>query len=279
MNIFILRTFSFLIYRIPYPLKSFLSGIIGFFWALGDKSRGKVIIKNLKHSGINTPNFFDIWKVFRNNLMDLFYLVSLQFMNREKIFSFISDVNFQYFDKALKNKKGVILLSAHLGGVEIAGTYISAKGYPLSTVAEWKGVGEKHYEFYNRLRTRFGTEVFPLEDRRTPFLIKECLMKNRILALISDRNLTGKGILTDFLGGKILFPRGPIHYTLRFGSPVIIGTMLRKGNKYIARLYPPIYPQGENESSILKKIRIYMEKIIRENPYMWYAFQSVWEEE
>lgn len=276
MNILILQAFSFLIYLIPYPLKSFLAGIIGFFWALGDKGRGNVVIKNLKHSGINKPGFFDIWRVFKNHLMDLFYFVSVQFMARKKMFSFISGIDIQYFDKALKNKKGVILLSAHLGGAEIAGPYISAKGYPLLAVAEWKGVGEKHYRFYNRLRTQFGGEVLPLEDRKTPFLIKESLKGNRILALISDRNLTGKGILTDFLGGKILFPRGPIHYALRCGSPIIVGTMLRKGNKYIARLYPPIYIQGETEDSLLGKVKMYMEKIIRENPYMWYAFQSVW---
>jgi len=236
-------------------------------------------MKNLNHIGIKNPTLFDVWEVFKNYLMDFFYLISVRGMTKRRLFSIATDEHFEYFDNALKENRGVILLSAHLGGAELAGPYISAMGYPLVTVAEWKGVGESHYAFYNRLRERFGTEVFPLEDRKTPFLIKESLEKNKILALISDRNLTGKGIPTNFLCGKILFPKGPIHYALKFGSPVIVGIMARKGLKYTAKLYPPIYPENETEGSLLEKIKIFLEDEIKEKPYMWYAFQSIWEDE
>lgn len=279
MKFLFLRFLSIIISLSPYRLKSILSGIGGFFWALRDNKRGVVVAKNLNHIGIKNPTLIDIRRVFKNYLMDFFYLISVRGMTKRRLLSIAIGEHLEYFDDALKENRGVILLSAHLGGAEFAGPYISAMGYPLVTVAEWKGVGERHYAFYNRLRKRFGTEVFPLEDRKTPFLIKESLKKNKILALISDRNLTGKGIPTNFLQGKILFPKGPIHYALKFGSPVIIGLMVRRGYKYIAKLYPPIYPENETEGSLLEKIKIFLEDEIKENPYMWYAFQSIWQED
>jgi len=44
-------------------------------------------------------------------------------------------LNLEYIDEGLKQGKGVIVVTAHLGNWELGGVVVSMKGYPISTVA------------------------------------------------------------------------------------------------------------------------------------------------
>lgn len=279
MSVFSLYILTLTVYLLSYDVRYFLAKLLSFFWAALDKNRKRVVLMNLKYSGVESPDFYDIWRVFTNYILDFFYLISVSCITKSELLELFITKNIHVFQEARKRRKGVILLSPHLGGFEIGGIYFSAIGLPVVTVAEWKGVGESHYFFYKRLRNRFGMEVLPLEHRKTPLLIRDYLRKNKIIALVSERNLTGAGITISFLHGKISFPKGPIYYAIRFNSPIIVVSFIRKKYKFLCKLYKPIYTESGDERSILRKVIKLFENEIRDNPYMWYVFQSIWIEE
>ncbi|MCM8781393.1 MAG: hypothetical protein NC908_05675, partial [Candidatus Omnitrophica bacterium] len=114
--------------------------------------------------------------------------------------------NQHYIDDALKENKGVITLTAHIGNWELGGVIIALLGYPFWAVA----LPHKHKkinDFFNRQRKIKGINVIPLGNavRRCLRLLEE----NKIVGLVGDRDFTENGMVVDFLGKPTILPVGP----------------------------------------------------------------------
>ncbi len=276
MKILFLYIITLIISISPREFKCLVARVVSFLWTILDINRRLVVSSNLRHSGIDNPCLPDVWEVFNNYLLDFFNLLYVRSLTRSELLNLFITEDLKIFKETLEKKKGVILISPHLGGYEIGAIFLSATGLPMVTVAEWKGVGELHYTFYKHLRGRFGMRVLPLERRITPLSIRNYLKENKVIALVTDRKLTGTGSTVEFLDGRTSFPKGPFYFAMRFVTPIIVVSFIRKRGRYICKLYDPIYTDSIDEKSVTQKVIEIFESEIRNNPYMWYVFQPIW---
>lgn len=192
----------------------------------------------------------------------------------EEIFDFDGWEN---VEKALKQKKGLILVVPHIGNWELLGTAITQRGYKLHSFV----VGDQKKsilgEPLNLLRMHSGITLHDRDRASTGAL--RALKNGEILAMIADQDGGALGIYCDFLKHWVSIPAGPANWSLKTGAPIIPVYCLRIGNsrRFRAIFFKPlpIETAQTHEMRMLsrtKKILLWMEKVILQNPhqYLWF---------
>lgn len=218
-------------------------------------------------------------QIFRNFSKYLFDFLRFQRVNREYINRHIEVVNLEYIDEALKNGKGAIILSAHMGSWEFGGVTMSTLGYPMNVV-----VLEHKNKYVNRFfikqRERLKEKVIPIS-----IALKRCfsaLKNNELLAIVGDRDFTNNGVLARFFGRNTLLPKGPAAFSLKTGAPIIPGFVIRFSDNTCKLIFekPVEYsPTGDFDKDLLGLIEKYtkvLESYIKKYPTQWYCFRRIW---
>lgn len=213
---------------------------------------------------------------FAKYLADFF---RFEMIDREYIKKNIRIENIQYFDEALAKKKGIIVLTAHLGNWELGGVVISLLGYPFWVVA-LTHKDKRVDRFFNYQREMKGIKVIPLSKAVRQGM--DILKQKKMLALVGDRVFTGSGIILDFFGKPTLFPQGPAALSLKTGAIIVPGFMLRnEDDTFTLRIEKPIEfnPTGDKERDMKEltgQYKILFEDYIRRFPDQWYMFKKFW---
>lgn len=182
-------------------------------------------------------------------------------------------------DNCLKQNKGVIIVSAHLGNWELGGAVVGMLGYNIV------GVVLPHKDkrvdaFFNSQRESKNLEVCPLG--RAAHCCLESLKQNKIIALVADRDFTNHGIVIDFLNKKSILPKGPAAFSLKTGAPIVPCFCIRcEDDTFKLIIEPPLNFDltGNKEKDyevITKKIALTIEKYVRQYPNQWYMFRRFW---
>jgi len=219
-------------------------------------------------------------QVFRNfgkYLADFF--TQTKYLDSEFINRHVHLTDVQYVNDVLSQKKGCIVVSAHLGNWELGGSVMAKLGYPLSIVA-LPHKDTRVNQFFNAQREFFGTNVIP-----TTTAIRRCiehLKDNRVLAILAERDFTQHGIPMNFFGKTTLIPKGAALFSLKTGAPIIPAFFFRTENDdFKIEFCEPIYPPQLQKSKYTDKdIEDYMrqyvyiiEDAIRKNPEQWLMFR------
>lgn len=182
-----------------------------------------------------------------------------------------------FVDDVLKEGKGAILLTAHMGNWEVGGMALSILGYKLSAIAlEHKD--QRINDFFKKRRTSKGMEIISLGVS-----IKKCfkaLKENRLVAILGDRDFSNSSYSLDFLGRKKNIPRGPAVLSLHTGAPIIPVIITRQGLDHLTfECLPPLRATRETtEKELVKKYAEIIENQIYNNPSQWLMFREFWKE-
>jgi len=217
-----------------------------------------------------------LFRNFAKYLVDFFRFSKI---NKDYIEKNVEIKNAHYFNESLKDGKGVIALTAHIGNWELGGAVMGVMGYPLWAVA----LSHKHKavdDFFISQRKIKGVNVIPLNKAGRQCFSR--LKENNVLALVGDRDFTLDGTTAEFFGRKSIFPQGPAVLSLKLGSPIVCGFMIRKpDDKFMLVMEEPIkaVPSGNKEKDIedlMKKYISIFENYIRKYPDQWYMFKNFW---
>jgi len=215
------------------------------------------------------------------------YLLEFFTMTRRLSPSFIeSNVrinNIEYLNEVLQKGKGGILVSAHIGNWEMGGTVLPMLGFPLSVVA-LAHKDPRVNALFNAQREAFGAMVIQTEAavRR----VVEHLHKNRLVAILADRDFGNHGIMMDFFGHPTMIPKGAVYFSMKTGTPVIPVFFTRNNDDHFEiNIYPPIeapkIPDGkitdEAAKDFIKNYLTIIEGEIRKNPSQWLLFRDLGE--
>lgn len=228
-----------------------------------EKLLKKTVKKVYKNFGIYMVEFFQIPK-----------------WNKEMVHKRVEIININYLDQVLKDSKGAVVLTAHLGNWELAGVVTSLIGYNLSAVAlPFKN--EKIALIFVRRRRSKGVNVIltgasPKEYLRT-------LRKNGVIAILGDRLFTEKGIRVKFMGKDTFLPRGPATLAIKWNAGYLAGFLIRKKKgRYMLIFDKPMKTSGPDEQqniySLIEKGARYLEKYIMEYPDQWLNFSRMWDD-
>lgn len=158
----------------------------------------------------------ECWRHFGREMLEF---VRMQSMPLEEIARSCPFVRAELLEEARASGKGVVLISAHFGGWEIAGLALMAHVDNVRTV-----VRSLDNEFLERdlaqLRAQTGAEV--VDRRRAARALLRGLADNAVLVLLPDQAvLPREGILVPFLGHDAWTTDAPAKLALRHGSTIV----------------------------------------------------------
>lgn len=286
--------FQFCSTLIPRSVQKFFSVVVGdLFSLLMPKTRG-AIRKNIE--GVSRRR----WpkekvealtrKTFQNYgqyLLDYMVMHRLQPSNKNRWVE--EEVGGEHMVEALKQGKGAICITPHLGNWEMGGLLFSFKGGRLNvlTLDERDRDTKSFREEMRRRRSIRNIYVNPKDD--SPMAVIDAvkaLKQNEIVAMLGDRVETQKTMVFDFFGKKTHFPIGVAILSMATGAPVLpVFVVMEKSRKYRGIIEPPIYFVANSRedreevirrgmTELIKKFETYIEKY----PDQWYNFYSYWED-
>lgn len=181
----------------------------------------------------------------------------------------------------LAENRGVVVVTGHIGNHDLAGVYMAANGYPMSAVVE--PVPHGWAETYNRYRSATTLETIPIPDRKAMI---RALHRHRLLALVSDRDLTGNGILCPAFDSCRYYPRGAAAYSLRFKAPLLVAALVfqhEPGRRPYRMVYKQVRfsPTGNTDADVSAFTRLMaaeLNDIIRRFPDQWLVFRADWQQ-
>jgi lauroyl/myristoyl acyltransferase len=184
-------------------------------------------------------------------------------------------------DSMMAGNRGIVVVTAHMGNYDLAGVFMAARGYPMSAVVE--PVPGGWARTYDRYRRATAMETIPIPNRRAMI---RALHRHRMLALVSDRDLTGKGLLCPAFDSHRYFPKGAAAYSLRFNAPLIVAGLVFQ-HEPGCRPYRMVYkqleftPTGDMDGAVAALTRLIAAEIndlIRRFPDQWLVFNAKWQE-
>ena len=186
-----------------------------------------------------------------------------------------------HIDAALAAGKGAIVALPHLGSWDFGGAWIASIGYPLTVVAE-EVKPKALFDWFVEARADMGLEVVALGPEAGP-AVGRALRENRVVALLSDRDLVGNGVEVDFFGAPTRLPAGPATMALRTGAAILPSAVYLepKGRSHAVVRGPLSLERGEgglraDVARITQDLAHALEELIRVAPEQWHMFQPNW---
>ena len=282
LNYYIYRFGQSLALVLPLRLAYFLASFLAqgyYFLAFADRHAVRANLRII----FPEKSDFELRKiskmVFRNFAKYLVDFFRFEKLDRQYIEKNIKLENLHHFDDALARGKGVIVLTAHLGNWELGGAVLGQLGYPLWVVA-LPHKEKKVNDFFDAQRNRKGLKVIAMGKA-----VRSCISQirhNHMVALVGDRDFTGKGIVLDFFGKPMHFPEGPAALSLITGASIVPGFMLRNpDNSFTLKIeksieFSPCGDKLKDLEDLTSLCRNIFQDYIRQYPQQWYLFRKFW---
>ena len=179
---------------------------------------------------------------------------------------------------ALALKKGVIILTGHLGYWEVGQFVFPELGIPFDVVAK-PMKNRLSDQFFKEIRTSFGTKV--LNSRKGARQILKSLQRQRVVAVLLDQHISPPGsVVTDFFGRKAYTTAIITQMAMKYQIPVVPVFCLRQGdNRYKIWAEPMLMLSGEGEDSVVEntqKLTDIIEAAIRKDVTQWFWMHKRW---
>lgn len=179
--------------------------------------------------------------------------------------------------------KGVIVALPHMGNWDVAGRWMTIQGMPVVTVAEDLRP-ERLLRLFVEHRRRLGMDVLTLGEPALVKRLTQALEDGRVVALVADRDLSGRGIPVEMFGRLRMMPPGPAALSLRTGAPLLLSPITTTREGWICSFYPPLEVPSTSArradvEALTREIARGFEKAIAAFPADWHMFQPAWEPE
>src|SRR5579862_1122488 len=187
---------------------------------------------------------------------------------------------YEHIRAGLARGKGVILGLPHLGGWEWAGAEMARRGHDLLAVVENIEPPEL-LAWFAEQRAAIGIDVVALGPDVSSTVLR-ALRDNRIVCLLSDRDIAGDGVEVEFFGERTTLPGGPATLALRTGATLLpTAVYFRPGRDHLGVIRPPVEVERvgrlrDDIARITQALAHELEQLIRAAPEQWHLLQPNW---
>jgi KDO2-lipid IV(A) lauroyltransferase len=190
--------------------------------------------------------------------------------------------NWQRMEEAVQAGTGCVIALSHSGNWDMAGAWVCAQGWGLTTVAE-RLKPEGLYRKFLEYRTSLGMEIVPATggDRPPLDVLTERLGEARVVPLLADRDLSARGVEVRFFGGRTRMPAGPAMLSLRTGAPLYVVSLWYEGHRTVGVLDGPVAVPQEGPldlrvRALTQAVADVFARRIAEHPQDWHMLQRLW---
>jgi KDO2-lipid IV(A) lauroyltransferase len=255
------------------------------YWLLG-RQRREVIIQNLMPALNNdraaaARKAKELVQGFAIKVVDLWrYEAGLPIQN-----TFGHATGWERFESALAQKRGVLLVTPHLGNWEFGGPWLTQKGITLQVIT-MKEPGKKFTQLRQASRARWNIETLVIGTDPFAFVdIIRRLEAGATIALLIDRPLPATSVTVNLFGRPFGASSAAAELARASGCVLLPVYLPRNGDTYEAHVLPEMpYDRAALRDSaarqqLTQEIMTSFEPIIKRYIEQWYQFMPVWKKE
>lgn len=213
----------------------------------------------------------DMFRVFGHNLVDL--LRPAPFPGGDPA-AIVDAEGLEHLERPLREGRGVIALSAHLGNWEVLGAALAAWGFPLHVLAArlFDGRSDRLLNGWRRAR---GVRVHHRDEGLAPLLA--VLRRGEILGALVDQHGPGPGIWADFFGWPARTSTVPFVLARRTGAALVpVFIHLGPDGRHRIRVEAALASDGADLRDLVTRWHARLEAAIREHPAQWVWHHRRW---
>ena len=274
------RSLSFIVQLLPFSAQKALGALIGILWFDVFRIRRKVVLHNLEIA------FPELSSKQRQNLgrkslihfgLNLIEYTSLPFMDIEWVKKKCRFEGLEHLDRALEQKKGVCLLTLHLGHGDLAISSLSLLNYPITLISKEFSLKVLN-ELWFGMRRKMGTKFIP--PRNSSLAVSRALKSNEVVIFVLDQ-FTGPpiGTRSKFFGVETGTGLGLATMAKRRGSPVIPCYTFRDASGIHHLQFEEAFPSIDDNDSLQALTQAYndrLEVFVRRHPEQWMWIHRRW---
>jgi KDO2-lipid IV(A) lauroyltransferase len=233
--------------------------IAAAFPGLGETGVRRVARAAYEHLGRASIETAILPRLGRNAVLNLFEAVD----------------NWAAVEQALSLRRGLILVTGHLGNWELGGAYIAARGIPVDVIVR-RMSNPLFDQYLTETRSEIGMVVVHDADavRRTPRSLRE----GRAVAFLADQGVLGlASTFVPFFGRPAKTPRGPAVFALRLQVPILFGVAVRQPTGKYRLSFEPVTVEDTGDrdkdiDAIVARYTATLERWVRRYPeqYFWH---------
>ncbi len=182
-----------------------------------------------------------------------------------------------HLDAALAAGKGVILVGPHAGSWDLAGSWLAQHYGTVTTVAEALEP-RALFEMFTATRIAYGLEVLPHRGGPQPAfaVLMQRLRAGGIIGLVSDRDLSDRGVPVQFFGQSVGMPAGPATMALRTGASILPVYLHNESTQVIGEINPPLQvDEGDDVALVTQRMADVFARDIARHPADWHMLQPL----
>ena len=213
---------------------------------------------------------------FRNYAKYLADMMRLAELTEDEAASLVDIENFEILAEARKEGKGVLLCTAHVGGMDLIGPALKRRGQSLHVVADDTTYGR----LYDHLEAaRASQNIFLIGWRNLRGLFK-ALRAGENLVLFCDGGYRAGDVPVELCGEATTLPIGPATLAAKTGAPILpVACRRRRDDRFDARGLPLIHCASTDPVEIQRATQVLADElgqVLAEDPGQWYMFRPVW---
>ena len=250
-------------------------------------SRRRVLIGNLRQAfPEKSPAELerlarDSMRSFGATFMDF---LEISRLDEQRIRARVRIVGRDHYDQARALHRGVLLMSAHIGGWELGAMLAGILGEPIAPVIRPLDNPLLEQELL-RLRTRFGNRL--IGKRAAARDILKALRDDEVVAILIDQNVVAReGVFVPFFGRLAATSPALARFQLKTGAPVVpVFVWPEAGGRYRVEMEPAILADEfredgvDHEETVRRATARYTavtEAAIRRDPAAWLWMHNRW---
>lgn len=252
---------------------------VAFYYFIFEKRSNKAIFyyfnKRLGYSYLKS-----IWSVYKS-----YFVFGQTIIDKTAISAGLRDKFTYEFDgvdllkKLLAEKKGGVLISAHVGNFEIAEHFFGEIDLDfqinlVTTDMEHSVIKEYLESVTKKSSIKF---IIVKDDLSHIFEINNALANNELICFTGDRYFEGTKTLTEeLLGQEAHFPAGPFLIASRLKVPVLFVYVMKEANLHYHLYARESEAKHRDEKGLLTAYTTSVEKILTKYPLQWFNYFDFW---
>jgi len=261
--------------KAAYVLLYFVASYYFLFLKKSNKAISYYFKERLGYSGLKSKKMvFKSYYTFGQTIIDK---ISISAGMRNK-FTYEFD-GIETLKNLLAEKKGGVLISAHIGNFEIAEHFLGDIDIDFQINLVTTDLEHSAIKNYLESVTQKPTVKFIIirEDLSHIFEINAALSKNELVCFTGDRYFEGtKSLSENILGEEANFPAGPFLIASRLKVPVVFVYVMKEPNLHYHLYAREAVVKHRDEKGLLKAYIESVESMLAKYPLQWFNYFDFW---